>query len=127
MNLAAGHDRQRLVDQRARVLGDGRERVVVHLAPGDDRHALVEERDERAQDARLRLAAEAEEDEVVPRQDRVHDLRHHSVLVPQHAREQRAAGAEAGEKILAHLVFDGAPGAFGHSIRRLLEGAESLR
>src|SRR2546430_1937886 len=44
---------------------DGGERIVVHLAPGDDRDLLVEQRDELAQDAALRLAAQAQQDEIV--------------------------------------------------------------
>jgi hypothetical protein len=76
-----------LVDDLASVLRDRCERVVIDLTAGDDRHRFVEQRRQRAQDARLRLAAQPEQDEVVPREDRVHDLRHYRILVSQHARE----------------------------------------
>ena len=64
--------------------------------------------DERAQDARLRLTAQAEQDEVVPREQRVDDLRHDGLVVADDAREDRAALREAGEQICAHLVLHGA-------------------
>jgi hypothetical protein len=47
----------------------------VDLAFGDDGERLVEEGLELAQDARLRLAAQAEQDEVVAREQRVLELR----------------------------------------------------
>ena len=46
-----------------------RDRVVVDLALRNHRQPLVEQRRQRAQDARLRLAAQAEQDEMVARQD----------------------------------------------------------
>jgi len=48
---------------------NGGERIVVNLAAGHDRNLLVEQIDEAAQDAALRLTAQAEQDEVVVRQD----------------------------------------------------------
>ena len=53
----------------------GAERVVVDLAAGHDRDLVVEQRHQRAQQARLRLAAQAEQDEVVLREQRVDQLR----------------------------------------------------
>ena len=52
-----------------------RQRVVVDLAARDDGDHLVEQRGQRAQDAGLGLAAQPEQDEIVPRQDGVDDLR----------------------------------------------------
>jgi hypothetical protein len=115
------------VDEIARVARDRRERVVVHLAAGDDRHRLVEKADERAQDARLRLTAQAEQDEVVSRQDRVDDLRHDRLLIADHAGEERAAAGEAREQVLAHLVLDRPRGAVGSAEWRALEGAQGFR
>ena len=114
----------RLGDQLAPVLGDRRERVVVDLAAGHDRHRVVEQRDERAQNPRLRLAAQAEQDEVVPRQERVDDLRHDGVFVADDAGEQRSALAEPVEQVLAHFVLDRAECALGDAVRRPLERAE---
>ena len=82
--------------------------------------------DERAQDARLRLPAQAEQNEVVPRQQRVDDLRHHRVFVADDAGEQRAALTEAVEQVLAHLVLHRAERAIGNAVRRALESAEGF-
>ena len=59
---------------------------------------VVEERDERAEDARLRLTAQAEEDEVVPGEEGVDDLRHDGLLVADHALEQRSARASRARR-----------------------------
>ena len=56
---------------------------------------LVEQRRQRAEDARLRLAAQAEQDEVVPREDRVDELRDHGVVVADDAGKQRLAARAA--------------------------------
>src|SRR6185437_7549733 len=89
-------------------LRDRRERVVVHFAPGEYRNLFVEQRDELAQDAALRLPAQAQQDEVVARQDGVHELRDDGLLVPHDTREQRRAVLEQADQILAQLVFYGA-------------------
>jgi hypothetical protein len=49
----------------------------------------------------------------VPREQRVDDLRHHRVLVPEDALEQRAAAGEAGEEVAPHFVLDRARAALG--------------
>ena len=87
-----------------------RHRVVVDLAARDDGQRLVEQRGQRAQQARFGLAAEAEQDEVAPREDRIHDLRHDRVVVADDAGELRLAGAELADQIVADLRLDGAPG-----------------
>ena len=66
-------------------------RVVVDLAARDDRHPLVEQVGERADHAGLRLAALAEEDDVVAGEQRVLELREHGVLVADHAVDERLA------------------------------------
>ena len=72
------------------------------------------------------MAAEAEENEVVPRENCVDDLRHDGLLVAEDAGEQRAALTEPLEKVLPHLVLDGAERALGNTVRGLLEGAKGL-
>src|SRR5882672_10855327 len=89
-------------------LRDRRERVVVHFAPRENRNLFVEQRDELAQDAALRLPAQAQQDEVVARQYGVHELRNDGLLVAHDTREQRRAVLEQADQILAQLVFDGA-------------------
>ena len=84
---------------------DGSVRVVVDLAARDDRHALVEQRDQRAHHPALRLPALAEHDHVVPRDDRVGELRQHRLLVADDARQERLAGAQPRQEVAAHLVL----------------------
>ena len=67
---------------------DRREGIVVDLAPGDLGQPLVEEPDQRADHARLRLAALAEEDQVVAAEQRVLDGGDHAVVVADDARER---------------------------------------
>ena len=86
-----------------------RQRIVVNLAAGHDGRSLVEQAGERAQDAALGLAAQAEQDEIVARQHRVDDLRDDRVVVADDAGEERAAGAEARDEVLAHFVAHRTP------------------
>ena len=110
--VVAVHPRDRRVlavlgHEVAGVAGDGRVGIVVDLAAGDDRHPLVEEAGERADHARLRLAALAEEDDVVAGEEGVLELREHGLLVAEHALEQRLAGRDAGHGVGADLLLDG--------------------
>ncbi len=94
-------------------LRDRRERIVVHLAPREDRNLLVEQRDQLAQDAALRLPPQAQQDEVVARQDGIHELGDDGILVAHDAREQGRPVLEQTDQILAQLVLDGAVDAGG--------------
>jgi len=85
-----------------------RERVVVQLGAGDVRDLLVEQVDELPQDARLRLAAQAQEDEVVAREDGVDDRRRHGLVVAQHAGEQGLTGAQLADEVRPQLVLHAA-------------------
>src|ERR1035441_9073749 len=42
----------------------------------------------------------------MPRENRVHDLRHHRVVIPNDARKYRAAIAQPRHQVLAQLIFD---------------------
>jgi hypothetical protein len=84
-----------------------RKGVVVHLAAGDDWNFRVKQCGEGAQDARLGLAAQSEEDEVVTREQRVHDLRHHGFFVAEYTVEELPALAEPGEEVPADFVLYG--------------------
>ena len=89
------------------MVGRRRVRVVVDLAAGDDRHPLVEQADERADDARLRLAALAEEDHVVAGEQRVRQLRKHGVVVADHAFDERTFLGEGAYRVRTNLFLDG--------------------
>ena len=97
-----------LLQQLPAVLGDGVERIVVHLAPGEDGDLLVEQCRQRAQDAALRLTPQAEQDEVVARQNGVDHLRHHGILEPDYAGEDLLLRLEHADEVVPHLVLDGA-------------------
>ncbi len=60
---------------------DGLEGIVIDFAAGDDGHLGVEEIDESAQDTAFGLAAEAEKNEIVAREQSVDDLRDDGVFV----------------------------------------------
>src|SRR5260370_29638646 len=96
-----------LGDQVETPPADRRVRVVVDLASGDAGHVRVEQGDERTHDAALRLAALAEQDDVVTRDHGVGQLRQHRVVVTHDPVEQRLAAAKAGQEITAHFLLDG--------------------
>ena len=94
-------------------LRDGRVGIVAEFGAGDVGHVGIEQRGERAQDAGLGLAAQAEQDEVVAREDGVDELRDDGVFVADDAREERRASASPGaiarsrgDQVLAELVLD---------------------
>ena len=68
--------------------------MVVDLGARDDRHRVVEQVDELAEHPRLGLAAEAEEEHVVAREDRVLDLRDDRLFVAEDLGEERLALAD---------------------------------
>ena len=84
-----------LGDEVAAALAQRGERVVVDLAARDDGHLGVEECRESAEDAALRLPAQAEQDHVVAGQDGVRDLRDDGVFVAEDAGEERLAATGA--------------------------------
>ena len=88
------------------VLGDRRERIVVYLAAGDDRKRWIEQRGERAENSRFRLSAEPQQDEVVPAEKSVDDLRHDRLFIADYAVEDRLPARQASQKIAAKLILD---------------------
>ena len=44
------------------------------------------------------------------RQNGIHDLRNHRIVIADDAREQHIFRAQAFNQMLAHLIFHGAPG-----------------
>ena len=73
------------------------------LAARDGGNDGIEQSEEPAQDARLPLAALAEEYDVMSREDRVLDLGDDRVVVPDDAGQERLAGGELAEEVPAHL------------------------
>ena len=119
-----------LRDQVAGVLADRRVRIVAHLGAGDVGAVRVKQRRQRAQDARLGLAAQSQQDEIVPRQNGVDDLRDDGIFVSDDAGKEwnrirpgrcLCRVAESGDQVLAELVLDAA----GKAGRGEFAGAES--
>ena len=97
-------------DQLARVGADRRQRIVVQLAAGDDGNGLVEQARERACQARLGLAALAQEADVLAGQDGVLDRRQDAVVIADDALEHRPLRRESRQQVGAHLLLDAARG-----------------
>ena len=64
---------------------------------------------------RLGLPAQAEQDEVVPREQGVDDLRHHRLVVADDAGEERLLRPQARDQVFADFVSDGST---RHAARR---------
>ncbi len=97
-----------LGDQIAAAAADGMERIVADFAAGNVRQPFVQQSGQHADDAGLGLAAQSQQDEIVPRQNGVHDLWNHGIFEADHAREQVLAALEFADQILAQLAFHGA-------------------
>ena len=85
-------------------------RIVADLAAGDVGRPFVEQRGQHADEARLGLPAQSEQDEVVAREHGVDHLRHHGIFVADDAGKQIFAALHAADQIAAQFVFDGAVG-----------------
>ena len=109
--LVPGHPLDRrvvavLLEQPLALGRDRRQRIVVELGAGEHRDLRVEQADQRAQQPGLGLAAQPEQDEVVPGEQRVDDPGDHRALVAEHSGEQALAGRQLGAEVLADLLLD---------------------
>jgi hypothetical protein len=86
--------------------GDGVVGVLAQLGALDHGRPLVEQVDDRAQQARLALAAFAQQHDVVPGDQGALELREHGGLEPDDAGPRVAPLAERGEQVVADLVLD---------------------
>ena len=112
-----------LGDDPAALRGDRPERVLVQVGAVDGGDVPVEKPDQGAQNARLGLSAQPEQDKVVPRQDGVHQPGQHGLLIAEDAGKQVAdlgPVAQHAHQVVAHLLLDGA-------IRGVAEGAQRLQ
>ena len=114
----------RVVDQRFREFGNWLERIIVNFTAGDDGHVLIQQPNECAKNAGFRLTTKAQQNKVVTRQQRVHDLRHHRFFVAQHAAKERPTGFQSFDKISTNFVFDGRGALIG--ISRTAERSQSF-
>ena len=94
-----------LFHQKPALLRDGIQGVIVHFTPCQNGELGIQELHELPVDPALRLAAEAQEDEVVPGEDGVHQLRNHRLVITHDAGEQASATLKPPGKVLSKLVF----------------------
>ena len=106
---------------------DGFQWVVVNFAAGDDGYLRIEQVDESAEDAALGLAAQAEQDKIMAREQGVDDLRDDRVFVSMDTGEERIALLDGAQQIAAELVLDGARSAARIKIGNALELTEGAR
>src|ERR1041385_1959785 len=97
------------VDRLTTEGADGNEWVVVDFRAGNDRNIFVQQISKLTNDSALRLAAQSQQNQVVPREDRIHKLRHNRFVVTYNARKKFFAPLEFANQVRAHLVFDRLP------------------
>jgi hypothetical protein len=95
-------------EPRAAGAADRGERIVVDFASRHDGDDLVEQRDERAEQTGLSLAAQAEQDEIMARQQRVYELWNHGVVVADDAGKEGAARAQLADQVLPDFLVHAA-------------------
>src|SRR5215217_3376637 len=88
------------------ISGDRAQWVVVHFGTGDDWYALIEQISQQANDAALCLPAKAKQNDVMPRQNGVNQLRNNGVLVAHDAGKQLLAAAQFSYEIATQLILD---------------------
>src|SRR5262249_1181252 len=86
--------------------GDRSKRIVVDFGARDDRNTFIEQFGEQTDDAALCLSAQTKQDDVMPRQNGVDQLRDNRVLVTDDAGKQFLAVAQLFDQIEAQLVCD---------------------
>ncbi len=69
---------------------------------------FIEQRRQHADDARLGLPAQSQQDEIVARENRVDDLRRHGLFVADYARKEFLAALQLADQILPQLIFHAA-------------------
>ncbi len=84
---------------------DRRIRVVMDLAAGDVWHLRVKQRCKGAKDPAFCLSTQAQQNEIVARENSVDDLRYDSVFIPHNSRKKRATLAQFADKIVAELIL----------------------
>src|SRR2546427_689429 len=80
------------------------EQTHLNLA-GDVRHLRVKQRCKGAKDPAFCLSTQAQQNEIVARENSVDDLRYDSVFIPHNSRKKRATLAQFADKIVAELIL----------------------
>src|SRR5207253_3062149 len=95
-----------LLDQIAAPPADRVEGIVIDLAPRNNGNLLVEEIGQPPQNPAFCLAAKAEENHVVPREDRIEDLRNDRLLISDNPGKNRIFLLQLADKIRPHFILD---------------------
>jgi hypothetical protein len=79
----------------------------VNLATENVRQVRIEQRGKRTENAALGLPAQSKQDEIVSRKNRIHNLRHNRVVIPDNAREYLllTTSAQSRDQVVAKFVF----------------------
>lgn len=102
-------------------------RVVADLAAGDIGQALVQQTCQHADNFCLGLATQAEQNEIVLRQNRIDNLRDDGFFVAHHAGKQIVTSLQLAYEVPSQFVFHAAPGQPLFGEVAVLESAESNR
>ena len=101
---------------------DRMKRIVVDFGTRDDGNPFVEQVGQLTDDAALGLPAQAEQDQIVPRENRVDDLRHDRLVIADDAGKDSFARAQFAQEVGAQFVFDRSG-----AVAALSEFAEGVR
>ena len=80
--------------------------IVVDFRSGDDWNLLVQQIGELTNDATLRLPAQPQQNQVVPRKNRIDELRHNRFIVTNDAGKKFFTPLQLADQIRAQLIFD---------------------
>src|SRR5580692_2533474 len=106
---------------------DRRIGIVVNLAARDVRSLRVEQRGKGAQNAALGLAAKSQQNKVMPRKDRIDNLRHNGIVIANNSEEDWSDLAKFRHQVIAQLVLHAAASQLGFGERTVAELAERPR
>ena len=82
-------------------------RVVADFRAFDERQVLVQQRGQQADEFGLGLAAQTEQNEIVPGQNGIHDLRRDGLFIADNARKQRFFSLQAADQVFSNFVLYG--------------------
>ena len=84
----------------------GRVRIVMDFASCDVGRLRIEQASKCPQDSTLCLATQAQQNEIVAGEDRVHQLWDHGIVIADDARKYRAVSLQASDQIFAQFVLN---------------------
>ena len=94
------------LDRLPSVSADRMKRIVVDFRTGNDRNLLVEKICELANDAALRLAAQSQQNQIMPRENCIDELRHDGFVITNNAGKKSLAAFQLTNQVSAQFVFD---------------------